>query len=78
MNTGGFTGTIGHTPEKLVLSRSSGFRGDSRWTGMTVVTGGTSECVIACNEDGFVFIADDCSLLCGSQAPAAAARHGDA
>ncbi len=42
VNFAGFTGEVpadwanAHTPDKLIVNRSSGFRGDSRWVGLAL------------------------------------------
>lgn len=69
MNLGGFTGdkpadwATAHTPDKLVATRVSGFRGDGRWVGMDVRVDGSCSVLFGTTETGHLFVARDAAKL---------------
>ena len=66
------------TPDKLVLSRTKGFRGDGRWIGLDVVRstsgGDGARTVLALSEAGLLYAADNMQLLCDVEGDASGGR----
>ena len=72
VNFGGFTGELppdwstANTPDKLIISRTSGFRADSRWVGVGLWAGEVSDgghTLFAVTENGYLYVARDARLL---------------